>query len=85
MIAREQVPGFVTVCVTITLCVVVIGMVGALLVALFDKEINNDKIYEAITPAFQMIIGSFVGVLGGIEIGKTIVKNKIGQDDDSIN
>ena len=70
MIARESVPGFVTVCVTVTLCIVIIGMVGTLLVGLFDKDINNDKIFEAITPAFQMIIGSFVGVLGGIEIGK---------------
>jgi len=70
MIARESVSGFVTVCVTVTLCIVIIGMVGTLLVGLFDKDINNDKIFEAITPAFQMIIGSFVGVLGGIEIGK---------------
>jgi len=70
MIARESVPGFVTVCVTVTLCIVIVGMVGTLLVGLFDKDINNDKIFEAITPAFQMIIGSFVGVLGGIEIGK---------------
>ena len=70
MIARESVPGFVTVCVTVTLCIVIIGMVGTLLVGLFDQNLNNDKIFEAITPAFQMIIGSFVGVLGGIEIGK---------------
>ena len=70
MIARESVSGFVTVCVTVTLCIVIIGMVGTLLVGLFDQNLNNDKIFEAITPAFQMIIGSFVGVLGGIEIGK---------------
>jgi len=75
MIARESVPGFVTVCVTVTLCIVIIGMVGTLLVGLFDQNLNNDKIFEAITPAFQMIIGSFVGVLGGIEIGKIARKD----------
>jgi len=84
MISRESVPGFVTVCVTLTLCVVIIGMVGALLVGLFDSRINNDKVFEAITPAFQMIIGSFVGVLGGIEIGKLAIK-KEEKDNDTIN
>jgi hypothetical protein len=76
MISREMVPGFVTVCVTVTLCVVVVGMVGTLLVGLFVKGIDNIKIFEAITPAFQMIIGSFVGVLGGIEIGKLAIKKE---------
>jgi hypothetical protein len=70
MIEKESVPGFVTVCVTITLCVVVISMVSALMFGLFDKEINNDKIFEAITPAFQTIIGGFIGLITGIKIGQ---------------
>ena len=69
MISKENVGGFVTVCVTITLCVVIIGMVGALLLGLFDKSIDNSKIFEAITPAFQTIIGGFIGLITGIKIG----------------
>ena len=52
MISPKSVPGFVTVCVTITLCIVIIGMVGALLAGLFDTQVDNSKIFEAITPAF---------------------------------
>ena len=60
---------WVTMTVTITLCVVVIGMVGAMLVGLFDNDISNDKIFEAITPAFQTIIGGFIGLITGIKLG----------------
>ena len=69
MISKENVGGFVTVCVTITLCIVIIGMVGALLLGLFDRTIDNSKIFEAITPAFQTIIGGFIGLITGIKIG----------------
>ena len=70
MIAKESVPGFVTVCVTITLCVVVMGMVGTMMAGMFDSDISNDKIFEAITPAFQTIIGGFIGLITGIKIGQ---------------
>ena len=70
MISKETVPGFVTVCVTITLCVVVIGMVGTMMAGMFDTNISNDKIFEAITPAFQTIIGGFIGLITGIKLGR---------------
>jgi undecaprenyl pyrophosphate phosphatase UppP len=69
MISKENVGGFVTVCVTVTLCIVIIGMVSALLLGLFDKNLDNSKIFEAITPAFQTIIGGFIGLITGIKIG----------------
>jgi hypothetical protein len=69
MSKTTQLGSWVTVAVTITLCVVVIGMVGAMLVGLFDTNINNDKIFEAITPAFQTIIGGFIGLITGIKLG----------------
>jgi undecaprenyl pyrophosphate phosphatase UppP len=61
---------WVTVAVTTTLCIVVLGMVGAMLVGLFDTDISNDKIFEAITPAFQTIIGGFIGLITGIKLGQ---------------
>ena len=69
MISKENVGGFVTMCVTVTLCIVILGMVGALLLGVFNKEIDNSKIFEAITPAFQTIIGGFIGLITGIKIG----------------
>jgi undecaprenyl pyrophosphate phosphatase UppP len=69
MISKENVGGFVTLCVTVTLCIVILGMVGALLLGMFNKDIDNSKIFEAITPAFQTIIGGFIGLITGIKIG----------------
>jgi undecaprenyl pyrophosphate phosphatase UppP len=66
---KDNLGSTVTILVTVTLCVVVVGMVGAMLVGLFDKNISNDKIFEAITPAFQTIIGGFIGLITGIKLG----------------
>jgi hypothetical protein len=64
-----QLGTWVTLAVTMTLCIVVMGMVGAMLVGMFDDNVNNDKIFEAITPAFQTIIGGFIGLITGIKLG----------------
>jgi purine nucleoside phosphorylase len=61
---------WVTVAVTITLCVVVIGMVITMAAGMFDDNVSNDKIFEAITPAFQTIIGGFIGLITGIKLGQ---------------
>jgi hypothetical protein len=66
---KNSLGNLVTILVTGTLCVVVVSMVGAMLVGLFDSNINNDKIFEAITPAFQTIIGGFIGLITGIKLG----------------
>jgi len=66
---KNSLGNLVTILVTSTLCVVVVSMVGAMLVGLFDSNINNDKIFEAITPAFQTIVGGFIGLITGIKIG----------------
>jgi hypothetical protein len=66
---KTNLGSWVTMAVTFTLCVVVMGMVGAMLVGMFDSNVNNDKIFEAITPAFQTIIGGFIGLITGIKLG----------------
>jgi hypothetical protein len=68
---RNNIGNTVTVLVTITLCVVVLGMVGTMMAGMFDKDISNDKIFEAITPAFQTIIGGFIGLITGIKLGQS--------------
>jgi uncharacterized membrane protein YoaK (UPF0700 family) len=44
-------------------------MVVVLLLGLFNEKIDNTEIFKAITPAFQMIVGAFVGLVAGIKIG----------------
>lgn len=58
----------VTIMVTFTLCVVVISMVGTLMFGLFNELIDNSEIFKLISPAFQTIIGGFIGLLAGIKL-----------------
>ena len=60
----------VTVMVSCTLCVVIGGMVFALCFGLFDEKVNNDDIFILLGPAFQTIIGGFIGLLAGIKFAK---------------
>jgi hypothetical protein len=66
---KEKLSAAVTVMATITLSVIVLSMVFVLLVGLFIPSIDNTKIFEAITPAFQTIVGGFIGLITGIKIG----------------
>jgi predicted PurR-regulated permease PerM len=61
---------WVTFAVTITLCIVVVGMVGTLLAAILDPTIPNDPILAIIAPAFNMIIGGFIGLITGIHMAQ---------------
>jgi uncharacterized protein YqhQ len=58
----------VTLMVSFTLCVVVMGMVGVMLLGLFDEKVDNNKIFELISPAFQTIVGGFIGLLAGVKL-----------------
>ena len=59
---------FVTLMVSFTLCVVVIGMVGVLMGGLFDEKVDNAEIFKLISPAFQTIVGGFIGLLAGVKL-----------------
>ena len=58
----------VTLMVSLTLCVVVMGMVGVMLMGLFDEKGDNAEIFQLIPPAFQTIVGGFIGLLAGVKL-----------------
>ena len=58
----------VTTMVTLTLCLVIIAMVVTLMVGLFDTVVDNTEIFKLIGPAFQTVIGGFIGLLAGIKL-----------------
>jgi hypothetical protein len=68
---KERLSAYVTLLATITLTLILLSMVGVLLVGLFVDKVDNVKIFEAITPAFQMIVGAFVGLVAGIKLGES--------------
>jgi hypothetical protein len=66
---KEELSAYVTLMATATLTIILLSMVGVLLVGLFTPAVDNTKIFEAITPAFQTIVGGFIGLITGIKIG----------------
>ena len=60
----------VTLMVASTLCLSVLGMVGAFLLGLWAKEVDNAEIFSMLHPAFQTIIGGFIGLLAGVRLGQ---------------
>ena len=66
---KEQLSAYVTLTATATLTVILLSMVGALLVGLFNPAVDNVEIFKAVTPAFQTIVGGFIGLITGIKIG----------------
>lgn len=51
-----------------TLSVIVIAVVFVLLWGMFDDKVDNQEIFSIIGPAFNTVIGAFVGLLGGLSI-----------------
>ena len=68
----------VTLMVSFTLCIVVVGMVGVLMSGLFDEKVDNAEIFKLISPAFQTIVGGFIGLLAGVKLshGETDAEEK---------
>jgi hypothetical protein len=66
---KEKLSAYVTLTATATLTVILLSMVVALLIGLFNPAIDNAEIFKTITPAFQTIVGGFIGLITGIKIG----------------
>ena len=58
----------VTLMVSATLCVSVLVMIIALVVGLWFENIDNAEVFKLISPAFQTIIGGFIGLLAGVKL-----------------
>ena len=66
--SKEKLTFVVTTLVTMTLCIVVLSMVMTLMTGLFDEKVDNAEIFKLISPAFQTIIGGFIGLLAGVKL-----------------
>ena len=52
-----------------SLVAVIIGMLFMFAYAVIDPNFDSDKIFQIIGPAFQTVIGGFIGLITGIKIG----------------
>jgi hypothetical protein len=53
------------------LVAVVINMMVMFTIAILDPTVDDGKVFEIIGPAFQTIVGGFIGLITGINIGKS--------------
>ena len=52
------------------LVAVVVNMMVMFTIAILDPTVDDAKVFEIIGPAFQTIVGGFIGLITGINIGK---------------
>jgi hypothetical protein len=67
---KEKTLFFVVMMVSITLCVILLSMVTVMCFGLFDPLVDNTDIFKLIAPAFQTIVGGFIGLLAGIQVNQ---------------
>ena len=65
---KEKLTLWVTLMVSTTLCIAVLAMVGAFILGLWAKEVDNAEIFKMISPAFSTLIGGMIGFLSGIKL-----------------
>lgn len=60
-----------TMIATISLAIILLSMVAVMLIGLFHDKVDNNKVFEMLSPAFQTIVGGFIGLITGIKIGQS--------------
>jgi hypothetical protein len=58
----------VTFMVSATLCLSVLAMISAFCFGLYSRQVEDGEIFKLLSPAFQTIIGGFIGLLAGIKL-----------------
>lgn len=61
---------FVTKISIMSLASIMVAVVGVLLVSIFHPDVDNNKIFEILGPAFQTVVGCFVGMVSANFIRK---------------
>jgi len=65
---KSKLTFIVTLMVSCTLCIVILAMVANMMHGLFDPNVNQEEIFKLISPAFQTIVGGFIGLLAGVKL-----------------
>lgn len=70
MSIKAKLTFWVTLMVSMTLCAILLAMVGVFCVGLFmpNSVIDNKDIFPLVGPAFQTIVGGFIGLLAGVKL-----------------
>ena len=53
-----------------SLVLVVVAMVAMFVIALLDSTVDDKIVFDIVGPAFQTIVGGFIGLITGIKVGE---------------
>jgi hypothetical protein len=56
---------------TISLVAVVAGMMIMFVIAIVDPAVDDGLVFAIVGPAFQTIVGGFIGLITGIKVGES--------------
>jgi len=65
----KQLSARVTLVACYTLSIILLSMVFVFLMGFFNEGIDNNQLFAIVGPAFQTIVGGFIGLITGIKIG----------------
>ena len=55
---------------TYSLVAVVAAMIAMFILAIIDPNVDDNIVFSIVGPAFQTIVGGFIGLITGIKIGQ---------------
>lgn len=61
---------FCVITATASLVLVVVAMVVMFVIALLDSTVDDKIVFDIVGPAFQTIVGGFIGLITGIKVGE---------------
>ena len=53
-----------------SLVAIVVAMIAMFVVAIIDPNVDDNIVFQIVGPAFQTIVGGFIGLITGIKIGQ---------------
>jgi hypothetical protein len=62
---------FCVITATGSLVLVVVAMVAMFVIALLDSTVDDKIVFDIVGPAFQTIVGGFIGLITGIKVGES--------------
>ena len=65
-----NIKSIVTIMATISLMGVVMAMVWMFVQAILDPTVDDKVVFDIVGPAFQTIVGGFIGLITGIHLGE---------------
>ena len=60
----------------VTLAAIMMAVIVTLMFGLFVKDVDNAEVFAIIGPAFNTIVGAFVGLLGGLSLNANVRDKK---------